>query len=323
MAGTKGKTLAFACEQCKSGKRKCDGIKPKCSLCSRLGKPCTYVEQRPKKRKYWDEDYVKGLEQQVQALLAVVRQYERQFGTLPSSETAPLPLIKGLIPDEHHEFESNLVNYRQHEHSDGLEGPISLAETLQNHEELPQFPTHERSPVALEELSVMMWRMNLGDGAVITQDGDSALSYEIAADCAVESSHISPPDEILRYIQDASLLSKLASVFLDNINQEHQFTPYTSTSFLDQYPYQRIDGTFLHTAILATGAAFLASRDPNMAKVGEDFAKVSYGTPTLKPWIRYSPHPLRSLLWHSKSGFWYQRSSNSTPSSARNHTDYI
>ncbi|KAF5498198.1 hypothetical protein CGCF413_v007771 [Colletotrichum fructicola] len=35
------------------------------------GKPCTYVEQRPKKRKYWDEDYVKGLEQQVQALLAV------------------------------------------------------------------------------------------------------------------------------------------------------------------------------------------------------------------------------------------------------------
>ncbi|KAF4919320.1 putative transcriptional regulatory protein [Colletotrichum viniferum] len=122
MAGTKGKTLAFACEQCKSGKRKCDGVKPKCLLCSRLGKPCTYVEQRPKKRKYWDEDYVKGLEQQVQALLAVVRQ-------------------------------------------------------------------------------------------------------------------------------------------------------------------------------------------------------VSYGTPTPTPWTIYSPHPLRSLLWHSKSGFSYRRSSSSTPSSARNHTD--
>ncbi|KAH9229784.1 hypothetical protein K456DRAFT_1899018 [Colletotrichum gloeosporioides 23] len=133
----------------------------------------------------------------------------------------------------------------------------------------------------------MMWRMNLGDGAVITQDGDSALSYEIVADCAVEFSHISPPDEILRYSRDSNLLSKLASVFLDNINQEHQFTPYTSSSFLDQYPYQSIDETFLHTAILATGAAFLASRDPNMAKVGEDFAK--YAEKLVFDCCRYRP----------------------------------
>ncbi|KAH0442471.1 hypothetical protein CcaCcLH18_01513 [Colletotrichum camelliae] len=274
MVGAKGKPLAFACEQCKSVEIK-------------LGKPCTYVEQRPKKRKYWDEDYVIGLEQQVQALLAVVRQYERQFGILPASETASLPVIKDLISDEHRNSESDLVSYRQHENSDGLGGPTSLTETLLNHEELPSFPTHERSPVALEELSVMMWRMNLGDGAVITQDGDSTLSYEIAADYAVESSHISPPDEIIRYSRDSDLLSKLASVFLDNINQEHQFTPYTSTSFLDQYPYQSIDETFLHTAILATGAAFLASRDLNMAKVGEDFAK--YAEKLVFDCCRYRP----------------------------------
>lgn len=201
---------------------------------------------------------MKGLEQQVQTLLALVKTYEEQLG-LPSSSTAT-PSLSTPLPAAIDRY--GPLSHPQEDGPSSTE-PIPSSDAL----------GHQRSQVAMEEVSTMMWRMNLGDGATIIHDSTHAASYSLAEVAPEDTSCPAPPAEILCYCLDRQLLSKLATSFLDNINQEHQFTDYRSTSFLQQYPDGEIDKNFLHTAILATGAAFLASRDSKMAKVSEDFAR--------------------------------------------------
>ncbi|KAK8224370.1 fungal-specific transcription factor domain-containing protein [Phyllosticta capitalensis] len=268
MSAPKAKTAAFACTQCKSGKRKCDGLKPHCSLCSRLGKSCVYpAERHPKKRKYWDEDYVKGLEQQVQALLSVVKTYEEQYGVLPCAET-PASLIPASTTNDE---VSNGPQGAMDRHRVPDDQPEDPCETTSG--DSASFLDHQRSQVAMEEVSIMMWRMNLGDGATIMHDSGTTTSFIIDEDGGTNAPCPPPPPAITRYCRDHRLLSKLGTSFLQNINQEHQFTRYQSLSFLENYPHQEIDKVFLHTAMVAAGAAFLASQDSKIARIGEEFAK--------------------------------------------------
>ncbi|KAM0335813.1 hypothetical protein ACHAQA_000863 [Verticillium albo-atrum] len=204
-------------------------------------------------RKYWDEDYVHNLEQQVQILLEVVKGHEerQKDGTSPPSSDA-----HQLQPLE-----------------TALEDSVTSEAAAEQQKTLDQ----DRSLAAMEELSVMMWRTNLGDAAVVIQnDLDSGLhqgNHHVEMDMRV----LSPPPSISRYCEDRPLLARLAAVFLDSINREHQFTEYRTTSFIENYPHQPVDLVVLHSAILAVGAAFLSARDPSMVQISEDFARYAAG----------------------------------------------
>lgn len=57
------KPKRLACMICRKRKLKCDGIRPSCSTCSRLGHDCAYDEQRRKSGP--KRGYVKALEERL------------------------------------------------------------------------------------------------------------------------------------------------------------------------------------------------------------------------------------------------------------------
>lgn len=57
------KTQRMACMICRKRKLKCDGGRPSCSTCSRLGHSCAYDEQRRKSGP--KRGYVKALEERL------------------------------------------------------------------------------------------------------------------------------------------------------------------------------------------------------------------------------------------------------------------
>jgi hypothetical protein len=59
------KPKRLACMICRKRKLKCDGIKPSCSTCSRLGHTCAYDEVRRKSGP--KRGYVKALEERLSA----------------------------------------------------------------------------------------------------------------------------------------------------------------------------------------------------------------------------------------------------------------
>lgn len=110
----------------------------------------------------------------------------------------------------------------------------------------------------------MMWRTNIGDGDNMINDDDKTTSrsgprrVDSSEPAMDDDEPVDPPARIVEYCRDQSLIHGLADLFLDNINGEHQFTGYISSSdFLVGYPQHQTPGhTLLHSAILATGAVF-------------------------------------------------------------------
>ncbi|KAJ0135308.1 hypothetical protein CTA2_2337, partial [Colletotrichum tanaceti] len=148
--------------------------------------------------------------------------------------------------------------------------------------------TQEKSQAAMEELCVMLWRTNVGDGVTIIDDPNTGSRYSVdpvlppapqPAPAPAEAPAVvvvTPPEQILAYCRQEGLVHEMAGLFLDNINREHQFTPYTTTAdFLGGYPYQAADEAFLHSAIVATGTAF--SSRPDARVVGDAFAEFAEG----------------------------------------------
>jgi hypothetical protein len=128
-----------------------------------------------------------------------------------------------------------------------------------------------RSIAAMEELSVMMWRTNIGDGVTIINDPSSEPHRVDSIESPKPADCITPPIKILNYCHDPELIHGLANLFLENINGEHQFTSYKSADFLVGYPSQNFGYAFLHSAILATGAVF--SDRPDAAEISDTFAQ--------------------------------------------------
>lgn len=60
------KPKRLACMICRKRKLKCDGVKPSCSTCTRLGHNCAYDEVRRKSGP--KRGYVKALEERLSAL---------------------------------------------------------------------------------------------------------------------------------------------------------------------------------------------------------------------------------------------------------------
>ncbi|KAF9876404.1 hypothetical protein CkaCkLH20_06347 [Colletotrichum karsti] len=223
-------------------------------------------------RKYWDEDYVRALEAQVQSLLLALEKQQEGSDKEPSpplslSDHVPQPpeaLPDGLDEAEAAELADAVANEGSTVHFRGdLDNATPTGKDAQS---------QERSQRAMEELCVMLWRTNVGDGVTIINDPTTGSRYDLeAAQQLAPSAHFTPPDNVLAYCRQGGLIYEMAETFLQNINREHQFTPYTTTDFLQRYPYQDPDEAFLHSCIIATGTTF--SLRPDAMKIGDTFGQ--------------------------------------------------
>ncbi|KAJ5634919.1 hypothetical protein N7528_002761 [Penicillium herquei] len=242
---------AFACQPCRASKRRCDGAKPQCSTCSKASKVCTYVfEKKTRKRKYWDESYVKSLESQIQSLLALQK---TEWNLKRAPDTTPL-------------HEASIVRSES-------------SNTTQNHPDFPptrqitdEAATHafSQSSKVMEELSVMMWRTNLADGVTIDNDSEPKVT-PIASSSSAQK--YSPIRTIPECAKDRARVERLAGLFLQHINSEHQFTQYKTTDSFSCFPDQKADVLLLHSAMLAAGATFEHRHDS--LEVSNQFAELS------------------------------------------------
>lgn len=270
----------------------------------------------PPRRKYWDEDYVRALEAQVQSLLLALEKQGAESEPSPAALSLSDRASRSVEPDaglgedvaggdavdEEDEEEAEEENFVGGNHANttattAANNVFSLGDgrvaTGKGPGAMTTTTTQERSQAAMEELCVMLWRTNVGDGVTIIDDPKTGSRYSVdpvlqqpaPAPSQPQSqpppAHhraavVTPPEQILAYCRQQGLVHEMADLFLANINREHQFTPYTTTAdFLPGYPYQAPDEAFLHSAIIATGTAF--SSRPDARVVGDAFAEFAEG----------------------------------------------
>ncbi|OHF02570.1 fungal specific transcription factor domain-containing protein [Colletotrichum orchidophilum] len=230
------------------------------------------------KRKYWDEDYVRALEAQVQSLLLAL---EKQS---VDNEPSPSLSLSGRA-SQSAEPDATLresLDGGEADGGDATEG-LAVSDNDENTKDIICIEDHggsasrdsgtqERSQMAMEELCVMLWRTNVGDGVTIIDDPATGSHYSVdpVRPAVPLANQVIPPEQVLVYCRQKGLIYEMADLFLENINQEHQFTPHTTTDFLHSYPYQTPDEAFLHSAIIATGTTF--TRRPDATLIGDAFA---------------------------------------------------
>jgi hypothetical protein len=89
------KPKRLACMICRKRKLKCDGVRPSCSTCSRLGHVCAYDEQRRKSGP--KRGYVKALEERLSEFgyATSIPSFPLEFGVLTIwGGFAPPPLAQ-------------------------------------------------------------------------------------------------------------------------------------------------------------------------------------------------------------------------------------
>ncbi|KGQ03050.1 hypothetical protein BBAD15_g11742 [Beauveria bassiana D1-5] len=83
------KPKRLACMICRKRKLKCDGLRPSCSTCSRLGHSCAYDEQRRKSGP--KRGYVKALEERLKQVETLLKTQEPSQSAQSSSSPAKRP----------------------------------------------------------------------------------------------------------------------------------------------------------------------------------------------------------------------------------------
>lgn len=296
MAELRQKTLGFACQQCRASKRRVSlftipQIPPRLLHCwnysmeqykqglssssvmvlnhdARIARRRTrivFILKNPRhasqshtgllrwlirsliscRRKYWDESYVKSLENQIQALLEL-----RHQETNNSNANNDLPFFgPGYMDPTNRPSSEYASNERQSQ--DVTESSQSLQ--------------------AMEELSVMMWRTNLADGVTVNSDPGSKPT-EITAIRPDRRPRLNTPRHISYYAHDPDRVYRIANLFLEFINREHQFTQYKTSEVFLTFPNHPPDLLFLHAAMLAAGATF--ENEADSLSLSDKFAEL-------------------------------------------------
>jgi hypothetical protein len=65
---SKRRRVAVACDACRTRKSRCDGVRPRCSLCRDLGFECVYTPPPTATNVIVQKDYLRGLEERVKRL---------------------------------------------------------------------------------------------------------------------------------------------------------------------------------------------------------------------------------------------------------------
>ncbi|KAF8324270.1 uncharacterized protein EI90DRAFT_2347768 [Cantharellus anzutake] len=87
----------LACLVCRHRKTKCDGVRPMCGRCLRLGKPCEYAEGTPRARVRKLQETIDSLESEIAALKSIQGSGGIEtYSNLRSARPAILPQLKWM-----------------------------------------------------------------------------------------------------------------------------------------------------------------------------------------------------------------------------------
>ncbi|KAL0936629.1 binuclear zinc transcription factor [Colletotrichum truncatum] len=93
------KPKRLACMICRKRKLKCDGVRPSCSTCARLGHSCAYDEVRRKSGP--KRGYVKALEERLKQVETLLKTQDPPAAPADSSRTIPLGLDAASARNQH------------------------------------------------------------------------------------------------------------------------------------------------------------------------------------------------------------------------------
>ncbi|PMD33962.1 hypothetical protein L207DRAFT_498539 [Hyaloscypha variabilis F] len=267
---TRHKRTGVACEQCRLRKRKCDGVRPSCTLCKTLRKECEYsglTESR--KRKPPDVEHVAMLENQIANLKSYVRQLEQITST-----SLPLPR------NSHEQDVAQSSAEPSFESLDGSEDEHSTEENAPQVERDSEAAATGLSASAVEEVAALIWKMNIGDAGEPAFTGPSGNfcfpSSSIRSVNAESSIDHSKPittrpfrDDSL-FSNDVALKHSLISLFMTHINPIHQFVQSSTVLIAENYPTQKTTLNLLYCAVFSAGACF--AEEVYVKQAGDSFA---------------------------------------------------
>jgi hypothetical protein len=214
----------------------------------------------PCRRKQWDTDYLSVLEEQVSTLRAQVADLQQtphtslSLGSSEPSKDSPQKYSSGdsVEPPE--------LNDSGKSESPAVRKDLQLG--VSQHAEQQNLGP-ELSSSAIDDLSSLVWRMNIGekgDPTFIGPSGNFCVPSSADGFAARSEARCMPQTELGHPIPDVcfdiAIKNNLCSLFFSQLNPIHQFLPPSIKLAPDLYPFSDLGWTVLHSAVLAAGALF-------------------------------------------------------------------
>ncbi|KAF7617591.1 hypothetical protein AFLA_006507 [Aspergillus flavus NRRL3357] len=116
--------VALACDICRLRKSRCDGIRPSCSACGRLGFECVYTTPNHSQNVIIQKEYFQALEDRVKSIEETLASMKDDFGASISSQTSDIE-VKGAMNDTNSPVQGIGLSYLIDENEPGFLGPSS------------------------------------------------------------------------------------------------------------------------------------------------------------------------------------------------------
>lgn len=225
--------IRIACEECRRGKRKCDGRKPRCTLCTKSDRTCQYASEESRKRIYQNGDLVMSLREEIQSLRMALNEANAQKARHSSDDPT--------VDDDEAAHSSS------HLESD-LEGRQTPSVEDRSFE--------SRSSQAMNELSSLMLQLDVADiGEPSFTLSSNKAREEIFPNLSKMKKNLDLYDGAVLSTDDQKQLVKC---FADGFNRFHQFLdPHEAEGLILSIPdAEDSDLSFRNSALLAVAASY-------------------------------------------------------------------
>ncbi|KAL1301910.1 hypothetical protein AAFC00_006088 [Neodothiora populina] len=234
-----------ACEECRKGKRKCDGAKPTCFLCQRSGRTCLYIPETSRKRKYQDEELIRNLQDQI--------------NTLQNA------LLEARSSNEHDRSFADPSRALAHEH-EGIGQERSTSSDLIGNTSFDDYEgsgdsPYIRSSAAIEELSSLMLKVQIedrGEPSFTISSIQSTVPDSHSVSQAGPKANVRELNTSLSTSSNHELRQHLVACFMDEFNVYHRFLDSEDANLLvnGSEGENELDAHFRNNALFAVASFF-------------------------------------------------------------------
>ncbi|KEF56696.1 uncharacterized protein A1O9_06885 [Exophiala aquamarina CBS 119918] len=260
--------VKIACEECRKNKRKCDGQRPTCFLCTKSGRECQYAAETSRKRRHYDGDLIRNLENQIRLLESALQ-----------SRSEGISEVQGGLHEtiSMSQCEQSGAEAQRIEERGSVDGPPALL--------LNTTSVDSRSTSAMEELASLMLEMG------IEEKGEPSFTIAAGKRMPPETEHREPPleDVVSNHPErpteppvpqvSQQLLEHLLDCFIGHFNGYHQFVDARDVERLKLQGVDAgaVDSRFRNAALLAVAARF-SDRD-DAKQIGATYSVLAQSLP--------------------------------------------
>lgn len=253
------------------------------------------ADTRLHRRKHGDEEYIRRLEYQVLTMRTILEDANLYDKNAFDEGYSAAALGKDAVLKPESSGDSHLV----HKPSATSSSPATML----------SLSGQDTSPLALEELGSLMWKLSIGKEGETSFTGPTCgFNFPELRDLQKSSPETVPRsnpvglDATGSYGQDVALKRRLRDCFAEYLNPVHQFVDESVLASVDSFPVESLELNLLHSVIFATSAAF--SQLHNSSDIAAVFS--SYAESIALACCRQSPsiltvQGLTILAWHELS----------------------